>query len=270
MGYYPTRETLQRAFIDWIAFRARSIPQRPREVLLSAEVVAKAAHYPTIGQLRDVLVSGQDARPWLSRKLTKHRSDPRADLLFNDWQISHFHLGRLFVSPMQVRGSPHLLFAYLSADLAVFLDVMPHSQWACQELLRILSRTRSDILERFRMRGVLPGKEVYTDEQMMLLRSSGVNAPIVIDGNLYIAPGLGISGSGHATRHVMFAMQFQRVVHATRDAITKNNLPSDWAAFFARQIGVPVRLGVAMQDNGTLQIVDKARGVSLYTTRAVE
>jgi hypothetical protein len=71
----------------------------------------------------------------------KRKADALADLMFNDWQISHFHLGRLFVSPNKVSRGKLLLFALVKASRAVFLAINPHGAWTATELLRILLRT---------------------------------------------------------------------------------------------------------------------------------
>ena len=268
-GEAPPQDVMRRAFADWIAYRARCIPRRQRTVHISAEVRARLGDYPAIRQIQAELSIGLDMRPWLSRSLFKRRRDGRADLLFNDWQISHFHLSRVFARPDQIKGTRDLLFAYISADMAVLLDVLPHGQWACQELLRMMLRTEPHVLNQFELRGVLPGTEVITDELLFALRSKGVNPPIQIDGKVFMAPGMGIAASGHAMRHTRYADEFQFNIQRVKEAVASNTLPTDLRRLVAQNIAAPVRLGVLAPPDGTLHLVDKNRRLPLYGMRAV-
>jgi hypothetical protein len=132
--------TFDKHFLSWLHYRARMIPQRPRNVTVSTEVNALASAYPAIRDIHRQLALGDDVSPWLSDRVRKRRQDHRADLMFNDWQIVHLHLGRFFEKPKKVKRSGPLLFAYIGRDTAVLLDVLPHKPepWACQHLLRIL------------------------------------------------------------------------------------------------------------------------------------
>jgi hypothetical protein len=45
--------------------------------------------------IRRELEVGGNLSPWLSDRVRRKPQNPRADLMFNDWQIAHFHLGSL-------------------------------------------------------------------------------------------------------------------------------------------------------------------------------
>lgn len=51
------------------------------------------ATYPAIEQLKIELERGRDVSSWLSGRVRNRKTDAFVDLMFNDWQISHFHLG---------------------------------------------------------------------------------------------------------------------------------------------------------------------------------
>ena len=55
--------------------------------------------------------------------MRKKASDPKADLMFNDWQILHFHLGTIFVTSKSVRRTRDVLFAFIGSDHVVLLDL---------------------------------------------------------------------------------------------------------------------------------------------------
>ena len=92
--------------------------------------------------------------------MRKKASDPKADLMFNDWQILHFHLGTIFVTSKSVRRTRDVLFAFIGSDHVVLLDVKPHGRgvrapWAMQDLLRILFRVSPDDMARTEFKSTL-------------------------------------------------------------------------------------------------------------------
>ncbi|WP_159011374.1 hypothetical protein [Bradyrhizobium sp. S69] len=144
------------AVLDWMHYQARIVPRRRRTVIVSRKVAALTATYPAIEQLKAELERGRDVSPWLSDRVRKRKEDAFADLMFNDWQISHFHLGSHFVAPDKVERTDECLFVLIKADRAVFLDVKRHGpeNYTAREVLRILLRTSPEDLPEFK--GVIP------------------------------------------------------------------------------------------------------------------
>src|ERR1700730_9531584 len=122
--------------------------ERRRTVTMSSEVQAKLNGYPAILRIRDELSQGKDVSPWLSDTVRKKPADPKADMMFNDWQIIHFHLGNLFTGKNKVGRTDELLFTFIGDAHAVLLDVQPHGSWAMRNLLRILLRVSPNDLAR--------------------------------------------------------------------------------------------------------------------------
>jgi hypothetical protein len=251
-----------RDVLDWMHYRARLIPRRARVVTVSQEVTAQRTNHPAIGQLKAELERGGDVSPWLSDRVHKHKTDALADMMFNDWQISHFHLGRHFVSPTKVARGKLLLFALVKADRAVFLAINPHGAWTTTELLRILLRTSPQDMPEWK--GALATQRGgLTDEELVQLRQAGQGYSIQIDGRTFSPPGVGISTSGHATRIV--GTQFKRLANEVRSILRRindNDLPRE----LLRQpliVGVPVRLGIRLRDDGCLVLYEKARTIDL-------
>lgn len=50
LGPLPSSAEFLTYLLDWLHFRARSIPQRPRNVIMSPEVKAKVTTYPAISK----------------------------------------------------------------------------------------------------------------------------------------------------------------------------------------------------------------------------
>lgn len=268
-GPLPHGGLPNRLVLDWMHYRARLIPRRPRFVTMSQEVVAQVLNYPAIGQLKRELEQGGDVSPWLSDRVRRRKADALADLMFNDWQISHFHLGRHFVSPTKVARGKLLLFALVKADRAVFLAINPHGAWTATELLRILLRTSPQDMPEWK--GVLATQRGgWTDQELVRLRQAGRGYAIQIDGRTFSPPGAGVSTSGHATRIVV--RQFNGLAKEIRNihrCLKDNDIPRQ----LMRQlltIGVPVRLGVRLRDDGCLVLHEKSRAVDLLVLSPFE
>lgn len=176
--------------VDWLHYRARLIPERPRAVMLSPQVMSRRARYPAIDRIRTELERGGDLSPWLSDRICKRKADPKADLMFNDWQISHFHLGNFYEARGKIKRttSGDLLFAHVKPDRAVLVDVQPHRSWTMTALLHILlDVSPADMPE---LKGILGSQSgPLTDGQILNLRSNGYNAPIEIAGKVFMSPG---------------------------------------------------------------------------------
>lgn len=259
-GPGTSRENFTAALIDWLHYRARLIPRRPRQVLHSKNVSALIGQYPAITNITHELRMAGDLSPWQSNTIEARKSDPRADLMFNDWQITHFHLGQIFATPRKIRRTSDLLFAYIAPDFAVLLDVAPHGSWALRNFLRILLNTKPNVMTP--LKGIVGMERQLTDEEYLALRQSGVNAIIEIDGKFYLPPGLGVASSRHADRIVMYADNILRSIRTIKTKIEHNNLPIEISKAILSNMALPIRLGVDMQDGGFL-IYDKNRNLGL-------
>ena len=258
---------LHTALLDWLTFRARKIPARPRQVVISSEVQAVANQYPAIQQIVRALQSGGDVSPWLSDRVRFRKKNHKADMMFNDWKISHFHLGKLWLTPQRISRTPDLLYAFVSADFAALLNVGPHGRWTEQNLLEILERTHPSGLE-FELKGVTPANN-FTDKERENLRANGVNAIIEVNGRTFMAPGMGIMTSGHSLRITHYAMHLKRNIEHLKEIIPRNKLPLAISRAIYSNLALPVRLGVVLNDDG-LMVIDKSRSLPLYAMKPLE
>jgi hypothetical protein len=257
--------------LDWMHYRTRLIPCRPRAVVVSQEVALQMASYPAIGRLKAEFESGRDVSPWLSDRVRKRKEDPLADLMFNDWQISHFHLGNLFVAPNKIGPRSNgelLLFALVKADYVTFLDLHPHGAWSTTQILRVLLRTSpQDMPEAKGIIGTQSGGA--TDAELLKARKAGYTAPIHIDGRVFFPPGLGVSGSRHAARLVLQFNRLSREIRNLHRRFTANDLPHQ----LLRQLSVmaiPARLGVHLREDGCMVLFEKTRAIELLVMPPLE
>jgi hypothetical protein len=268
-GSLPTDGLTEAAVIDWLHYVARRVPQRPRAVVESTEVVAASAKYSAIELIARQLRNGGDVSPWLHDKIRKAKADARADMMFNDWQILHFHLGTVFESSTKVKRSEELLFSYITADKAILLDVHRHGAWAMRDLLRVLARTAPLTMARYELKGIWPGQRGYTDNGYQKLRESGLTPMLSIDGRLYIPPGLGVTTSRHSTRIVRYAQQLRRATHELLECVRTNTLPQNFARELYSNLACPVRLGLLFEA-GSFVFYDKNRQLPLMQMPCIE
>jgi hypothetical protein len=259
-GPLPVSAKFDRALLDWLHYRARIIPRRPRHVVRSSSIQAHAAHYPAITKIETALRAGGDLSPWLSDRVDTRKTDPCADLMFNDWQISHFHLAQVFATPKKIRRTRDLLFCYITAEQAVLLDVAPHGSWALRQLLRVLVHTEPQAMRA--LNGVTGMERQVTDEEYRRLREAGGNVLFEIEGKVYASPGMGIMSSRHAERIVLFADHLQMSIKMLSGDIQKNTLPIGLSRTILSNIALPVRLGVLMVA-GEFVVYDKNRSLGL-------
>jgi hypothetical protein len=214
--------------LNWLHYQARLIPQRRRTVILSPQIRARLNEFSAIRRIERALAGSGDVSPWLSDRVRLRKSDPLADMMFNDWQISHFHLGNVFVTPKKIGRSrkipgDHLMFAYVAPDRAALLDVLPHGSWAMRDLLRILLGLIPESVPE--LKGIVGLQHNRTDEEILSLRRRGLNTPFEIDGRFFCSPGLGITGSFHATR-LMRTLQHLRINDQRPHSATASYSPS--------------------------------------------
>jgi hypothetical protein len=250
------------AALDWVHYKTRQIPQLPRRVIESSECARHRAAYRAIDTIAHELRTGGDLTPWLSESIRKKKTDPKADLMFNDWQVSHLHLGEAFATPDKIKRTDDLLFAYITSEKAVLLDVQPHGSWTMQSLLRILLQTSPQDMEQKEAPGIL-GHPNYTADEAYELRKAGITVPFELEGRLFFPPGLGILTSGHATRLRLYVNSLRRSVKAAKKAIESNRLPPTLMSKMAANLSLPVRLGFRIE-SGRLTLVEKSRQIDLH------
>ena len=261
----------KRDVLDWLHFRARMIPQRFRQVILSKEVRAAMPRYPAIAQIKYHLSNAGDVRPWLSDRIRKRKSDPRADMLFNDWKISHFHLKPINKEGKVVR-SKELLFAYINSEIAVLIKICSHADrhlWTDQSLLETLLETHPPAMEAYEVKGIIPPQSQWSNEELGEIRRGHLTSFVQFDGRVF-APGLGISTSGHAVRLVFVLNRFYRTYSRIKSDLINNQFSIAALQPFLFSIGLPVRLGCRLNFDGRLELLDKSGNRTLWTSPPLE
>ncbi len=196
-------------------WRARRVSPRPRCVHRSTELGMSpggSEHRAAIGAIAADIEAGNDLNPRLSRRIDSayvpvadrpSRSMPDRgdldlrhdlDLLLADWGIHHFHLSTRMRGGRARRTRDLLFAAFRSAD-AYLIGVYPHGDWAPIDAIRTVVRNWPDAGIVHGSRFVLGLATPVRDDDRLGMRAAGINAPIEIDGTVYLPPGLSGAGS---------------------------------------------------------------------------
>ncbi|MCI0152322.1 hypothetical protein KNO81_41740, partial [Paraburkholderia sediminicola] len=129
----------------------------------------------------------------------------RTDLLWADWGIHHLHLCSAPVDETRYfsERAPFVLFAIFGADYAFFVDVRSHLEdflFAREELINTVARSWPAYVEPFELKGILPPKASYSDEERDQLRKAGIEPMLMLDGKASFAPGQGVTSAATSGR----------------------------------------------------------------------
>lgn len=190
----------------WINYEVRSIPIAKRKVIISKKI--KSMHLtPEIEtafkNILRLFESGADLYPYLSKNISY---EDYTDFLFCDWNIYHLHLSteKDAKNPEFMKRSKHLLFLSLNTESAYFVDIRPHNEtfvFAQKELIEIIHENFPEVLEPYRMEGVLDIEYDLSDaRQIDDLRKAGLNMCYKVNGDFYAPMGGGITTAKTSTR----------------------------------------------------------------------
>jgi hypothetical protein len=228
----PLRQLLG---VYW-TWRERFPAARPRAVHRSQELdaSAKAEQYSAeLAGLERKMTAGEDLTPHLSERVeTAYISDtqrpglhPRQreadrDQMLNAWGIHHLHLsnapGR---GGFNVRGGD-LLYAVFRPGDAYLLGIYTHSDWAREELVRVMVRNWPHA-GLFLKSNYARGKTArFTDDERRKLRQANVNAVLFeVDGACYGPPGIGQTAAGGSFAAARRAMGYMENLRQFRENV---------------------------------------------------
>ncbi len=153
----------------------RLVRMQPRTVHVAREFKCPPKHQAAIDVICNKVISGADLNPYLSRYL------PRADyndLLLNDWDIYHFHLGLSFdrSDRLLLRGTKHLLFARVTDRDFYAIDVRDHRSFEQQDLLEIVHDNWPGAIQQYRIGAGTVEVSITEPSERKQLRRAGVSA----------------------------------------------------------------------------------------------
>lgn len=193
------------AAVEYFKVIRLQISQKKRNVYVADTFQCPAGYEKALSEFRERVEKGRDLTPFMTEK----RKDANFnDLLFNDWNIHHFHLTRRFRPDGMAQRSDYELFAYFTEDEAYFLQTYPHKKahvYASQELVRTLDRNWPHLLEGSRLNDIVSlYPSAPTDAEYDTLRKAHMLTMLqVAPGNVIFPLGGGYASDGtsiHAVR----------------------------------------------------------------------
>jgi hypothetical protein len=212
----------------WLDFRFRYVDPMPRPVVYSDRLPKSDLPRATRDALKKFVAlakSGGDLNPYQGRGLilrndsSGKNSAARTDLLWADWGILHFHLSNEPIPPERYfsKSADYLAFCVIAANVLAIIDVLPHGykeDFSNPVLIKTIARCWPDYIKKFEIKSITADRNERTQEEFQRLRSSGINAPLTINGMAYFSPGGGITSACTPLQIEMAHIHLQNYLNA--------------------------------------------------------
>lgn len=221
----------QDLYIRYLSNSKRIPPAKPRNVHLSKELINSDlynTYKDKVDNITELLKSGQSIKPYLNRDV-KHifKKNCPKDFLLNDWDLYHLHLGELIPNANFCNRTKYVLFCRITENDVYLIQILDHtedSSFACRQLLTII---RDNWIEQYnvhKLNGIstIGGKEV-NDFEYRQLREAGICTILNIDGECFISPNMGVSGSGDSSKDVRVAIKQFNLLEILKEHILKSS-----------------------------------------------
>jgi hypothetical protein len=173
----------------WIEYNRRQVLPRPRKVIFSQEILANSLFNQT-AEVVEKSHAGHDLSGYLNRSANTLE---KADMLFIDWNIKHFHFDDYKSSEANIKRSADLIFFREYKDELFFIQIGTHN-FSDIELVEIINRNWPDQISK--LNGIHAGDKISSKE-IHQLRKAGVQGMISLsDSTVLFPPGGGYSTAG--------------------------------------------------------------------------
>lgn len=197
----------QDSILNWISFAIRLIEPKERETHFSKGFWERAPsdYWRSINCLADKFEYGHDVNPYMSTSLKNAMLGKKADLLWTDWEIHHFHLnGEISGGSRYSERSDYILFAIVGDDFVCFLDVKKHpppgsDDFADPGLYKIICDSWPNLVDE--LKGITPDKD-WSKEEIAQFRKQRLNVCYSHNGKA-LALGGNIVASGKPIRSII-------------------------------------------------------------------
>lgn len=193
----------------------RLFKQKPRQVVKYQGFDDKG-NSAGINNLERKIANGESLAPHLSKYIFDVDQASNNDPMLNEWSIYHFHIPPSDGNGSFVTRSKDLLFATVTDDQFIFLDVQPHSDstgtyepWTDISMIEKIESNYPDLIQPYYLG---EGRTPLTNEQRKNLRSKNGNTSIITtSGKEYRIPGCASVSAGLPHNSIMqgdMAMSF--------------------------------------------------------------
>lgn len=202
-------ENLNDPLLRWVDFRLRYIDPAPRRIVLSKQFPRRLPRdiASKLNRMATRISRGENINQFQGAGLVLHhdtsgkKKQLRTDLLWADWGISHLHLsdengtskGKTFSA-----RADWLLFVLITKNECAFIDIKHHQKpyvFSSQSLIETVAKSWPEWIEQYQLKGILPGTQRYTPEELHQLRRSGLSPLTTIGNKVYMGPGMGITSA---------------------------------------------------------------------------
>jgi len=225
LKYDEEVSNLSEPLLRWLDFVSRYIPSVPRQVFFSKKFPKTLTPDVEIAfkYLKHMIETGVDINPYQSKGLildndtSEEKRQKRTDLLWADWGIHHLHLTSTPIRAGEYFSarSNLLLFCVIGGDFACLIDIRDHGKsnlFSDQELIKAVADTWPEIMERYRLKGVLAPETHLNSSEVATLRKGGVSSFVTIGNQVYMGPGMGITAASTSSRVSMAIVRIRKYV----------------------------------------------------------
>lgn len=185
----------------------RLFKQKPRQVVKYQGFDDKG-NSAGIQNLEQKIANGESLVPHLSKYIFDIDQARNNDPMLNEWSIYHFHIPPSDGNGSFVTRSKDLLFAIVTDDQFIFLDVQPHSDntgtyepWIDISIIEKIESNYPDLIQPYYLG---EGRTPLTNEQRKNLRAKNCNTNIITtSGKEYRIPGCGSVSAGLPVNSIM-------------------------------------------------------------------
>lgn len=179
----------------YLDFQYRLVKPKPREIVYSKEFICIEKLREGLKLLEYKIKNGISLFPHLSRQI--FNATIQDGMLF-DWGIHHFHLGTEPDTKRKglIKGTKEIVYAIVKEEKIYFIIIDEHNRWARKDILLIVKKNFSHLIEQYKMEGILGLSQSYTEKEHEKLRRAGASLITEIDGEYYFSPGGGINTAG--------------------------------------------------------------------------
>lgn len=178
----------------------RLFKQKPRQVVKYKGFEDKG-NSAGIQNLQRKIANGESLVPHLSKYIFDIDQARNNDPMLNEWSIYHFHIPPSDGNGSFVTRSKDLLFAIVTDEQFIFLDIQPHSDstgtyepWIDINIIEKVESNYPDLIQQYYLG---EGRTPLTNEQRKNLRAKNCNTNIITsNGKEYRIPGCGSVSSG--------------------------------------------------------------------------
>lgn len=186
---------------DWIRLyfnmQKRLIPEIPRAVVKSIEFFCPSAYEQALEGIENKITSGKCIILYMSDKILDLEYK---DLLLYDWNIYHLHLNRRRREDDFIKRSDYELYIYVTGNTAYFIRIYPHAKeylYSTKEMVAIIHNNWKNLVDRYKLKGVLCDSEEIADEGYGMLRKNGISTFVDLENEtVYMSFGGGYATNG--------------------------------------------------------------------------